>query len=212
MNIAKPISVIIFDCDGVMFDSRKANINYYNHLLGHFGLPLLTEKQVSFVHQHTGDESVRYIFQGTPYFQEAQIYRREIDFTPFIRDMIIEPGLKELLKWLKPQFGLAVATNRSDTMGKVIELHGLEGYFDIVVSSLDVKQPKPHPEAIFKILDHFKIGPEQSLYMGDSLVDWETARAAGVVFVSYKNEILNTPLKIRRLSEIRNILNAMGEA
>ena len=121
MNIPKPISVIIFDCDGVMFDSRKSNINYYNHLLGHFGLPPMIEKQVSFIHQHTGDESVRYIFQGTPYYEEAQIYRREIDFTPFIRDMIMEPGLKELLQLLKPEFGLAVATNRSNTMGKVLK-------------------------------------------------------------------------------------------
>ena len=61
------ISAVIFDCDGVMFDSRQANINYYNHILAHFGLPPMPDEEVSFVHMNTADESVRHIFRGTPY-------------------------------------------------------------------------------------------------------------------------------------------------
>jgi len=35
-NMQSNISAVIFDCDGVMFDSRQANINFYNHILSHF--------------------------------------------------------------------------------------------------------------------------------------------------------------------------------
>ena len=44
MNTSKRISAVIFDCDGVMLDSRQANINFYNHLLDHFSLPPMREE------------------------------------------------------------------------------------------------------------------------------------------------------------------------
>ena len=154
--VMKEISAIIFDCDGVMFDSRQANINFYNHLLNHFGLRPMPEEQVPFVHTNTAEASVRRIFQGTPFVDQAQAYRLEMDYAPFIKDMIMEEGLIDLLNAIKPRYGLAVATNRSNTIGRVLECHELETYFDIVVSSLDVTHPKPHPESLFKILDFFK--------------------------------------------------------
>ncbi|MBE9592659.1 MAG: HAD hydrolase-like protein, partial [Proteobacteria bacterium] len=147
------VSVIIFDCDGVMFDSRQANVNFYNHILFHFDLPPLTDKDIEFVHMHTVVESLNHIFRGSPYVAKAQEYRLKLDYIPFIKGMVMEPGLKEVLDVLKPDYGLAVATNRSNTIGKVLELNGLSHYFDIVVSSLDVENPKPHPEPVFKILN-----------------------------------------------------------
>ena len=198
----KKHTAVIFDCDGVMFDSRQANINFYNHLLTYFGLPQLAEEQIAFVHMHTADESVRHIFRGTPHVEAAQAYRMAMDYSPFIRDMIMEPGLKELLTLLKPKHGLAVATNRSNTIGRVLEWHGLDGYFDLVVSSLDVKSPKPHPESLHKILDFFSIPPEQAYYVGDSSVDAETAKAASVPFIAYKNRGLDAAFHVKGLMEI----------
>ena len=197
---------IIFDCDGVMFDSRQANVNFYNHILSHFGLPPLTENDIEFVHMHTAIESVEYIFRGTPYGSQAQKYRLELDYVPFIKDMIMEPGLKETLNFLKPHYGLAVATNRSNTIGKVLELYELSHYFDIVVSSLDVKNPKPHPESIVKILDFFGIQPEECVYIGDSKVDFELCHAAGVSFIAYKNKALKAYRHIENLSEIKEFV------
>ncbi len=195
-------AAVIFDCDGVMFDSRQSNINFYNHLLSHFGLPRLREEQVAYIHMATADESVRYIFRGTPYLEQALAYRLQVDYTPFIQDMVPEPGLKEILALLKPACGLAVATNRSNTIGKVLELNGLTGYFDIVISSLDVSRPKPHPESLFKILDFFSIRPDQALYVGDSPVDSETAKAASVPFVAYRNRNLDAAFHVEQLLDI----------
>ncbi len=202
----KKESALIFDCDGVMFDSRQANVNYYNALLAHYGLPPLTKEQVPFIHMNTADESVRYILQATPYLEDALNYRLQMDYRPFIKDMVMEPGLKELLSRLKTRAGLAVATNRSNTIGEVLEFKGLTGYFDIVVSSLDVNKPKPHPESLFKILDFFSLAPEQALYVGDSIIDYETARSAGVPFIAYKNKELNAEHHIDRLLDIDNLM------
>jgi phosphoglycolate phosphatase len=197
---------VIFDCDGVMFDSRKANINFYNHILGHFKLPPMTRDRIEFVHMHTADESVRHIFQDSPYLEQALEYRNQVDYSPFIKDMTIERGLKDLLKELKPEFGLAVATNRSNTIGRVIECNGLDGIFDIIISSLDVKNPKPYPDQLIKIMEFFDINPPQAFYIGDSNMDYLAARSAGVVFIAYKNPELDADHHADSMAEIGEIV------
>jgi phosphoglycolate phosphatase-like HAD superfamily hydrolase len=88
----------------------------------------------------------------------------------------------------------------------VLESNGLTEFFDIVVSSLDVQNPKPHPESIYMILKFFQISPEKVMYVGDSLVDWQTARASGVHFIAYKNDSLGTLWKVKGLLEIEELL------
>jgi phosphoglycolate phosphatase len=210
MNHRRSISAVIFDCDGVMFDSRQANINFYNHLLSRYRLPPMREEQIHYVHMNTAEKSVRYIFEGTPHTEEAQAYRMKMDYIPFIRDMVMQPGLKELLAYLRPRAGLAVATNRSNTIGNVLDQYGLSRFFDIVVSSLDVKHPKPHPESIHKILGFFAIKPDQAVYIGDSPIDLETAEAAGVHFIAYGNGRLPAPLKAASMADVEKVLAQMG--
>lgn len=205
MNSNKKRMALIFDCDGVMFDSRQANINFYNHILDHFGLPPMTGDKIDFVHTHTADDSISYIFQGTDYASRAREFRLGIDYSPFIKDMVMEEGLRELLMRLKPIFGLAVATSRSNTIGNVLQSFGLDEFFDIVISSLDVASPKPHPESLFRIMDFFGIGPGDSLYVGDSMVDYRTARAAGVKFISFKNPALDADYHADSMGEIWDI-------
>jgi phosphoglycolate phosphatase len=206
MKFTNKYGVVIFDCDGVMFDSKQANIHFYNHLRARFNLPAMNDEEINFCHQHTADESIRLIFKGTPHMDEAFAYRLKMDYTPFLTDMIIEPDLKDLLEVLKGTYGLAVATNRSNTIQQVLEIFELKVYFEIVVSSLDVERPKPHPESIYRILDFFGATAQEALYIGDSGVDQQTARSAGTVFVAYKNPSLDADFHVSRLMDILPIL------
>jgi phosphoglycolate phosphatase-like HAD superfamily hydrolase len=166
----------------------------------------MTRDRIEFVHMHTADESIRHIFQGSPYLEQALEYRNQVDYSPFIKDMTIEHGLKDLLNELKPEFGLAVATNRSNTIGRVIEYNGLDGIFDIIVSSLDVKNPKPYPDQLIKILEFFNINPPQAFYVGDSHIDYLAAHSAEVVFIAYKNRELDADHHADSMAEIAEIV------
>jgi phosphoglycolate phosphatase len=200
---------VIFDCDGVMFDSRQANINFYNHILSRFGLPPMALEDIEVVHMYTVVESIRHIFRDSPHMEEALEYRHRIDYAPFIRDMVMEPGLRELLDFLKPHYGLAVATNRSTTIGKVLELNNLTHYFDIVVSSLDVQHPKPHPESLFKILDFFGLEQDKCFYVGDSEVDSMVCQAGGVPMIAYKNKALEAKVHVESLWELKKVFKGL---
>jgi phosphoglycolate phosphatase-like HAD superfamily hydrolase len=62
----------------------------------------------------------------------------------------------------------------------------------MVVTALDVKNPKPHPESIEKILQSLNLKKEEAVFVGDSEVDQQTAKSSGIKFVAYKNkEILS---------------------
>ena len=206
MNKNNPLHAVIFDCDGVMFDSRQANINFYNHLLARFNRPPMNPEEIDYVHMSTGRDSVAHIFRESPHFEEAERYRLQMDYTPFIKDMIMAPGLEDLLLKLQPEFHLAVATNRSNTIDEVLGQNGLAGLFDMVVSSLDVKNPKPHPESIFKILSFFELMPTQAIYIGDSSVDYDAAKASGVHFIAYGNVNLASNLKAESMEDLEKVL------
>jgi phosphoglycolate phosphatase len=181
------LKLIAFDCDGVLFDSRQANIAFYNAILEQFGQPLLSPAATDFVHSHTVFESLEYLFQGYPDLDAVGQFTRSLDYHPYIPMMVEEPHLREFLQFLRPQFASALATNRTTTTGAVLKYHRLEDQFDLVVSAQDVSQPKPHPESFWRILEHFSLKPEQAIFIGDSRVDEEFARNAGVLMVAYRN-------------------------
>lgn len=201
--------MVIFDCDGVMFDSKRANEAYYNQILKRFNKrEMMNEDECNFVHMHTADESVAYLFRDDPSLREAaQAYRRGIDYLPFIPYMEMESYLIPFLEYLRPAYNTAISTNRTDTMKHVLSSHGLEGYFDLVVSALDVQKPKPHPESLHKILRYFKITPQEALYIGDSEVDQAASEAAGVPLVAYKNKRLSADYHIEHFKELEELLN-----
>ena len=183
-----PLKLVIFDCDGVMFDSKDANRIYYNHLLEKFGYPLMDEQEEDYVHSHNVLDSINFIFRKYPReIEEVNQYRISVDYTPFLKYMVIEPDLKEFLGILKPKFYTAISTNRSNTMPSVMKMHDLESYFDLVVTSLDVEQPKPHTEGLIKILNHFQLSASEAVYIGDSMVDREHTAGVNMRLISFKN-------------------------
>ena len=203
---SRSIKVVAFDCDGVMFDSSEANRAFYNQVLTHIGMSPMTAEQSAFAQMHTVDESLEYLIDDPGRLAEARRYRLQMSYHDFIRHMVIEPHLKTLLAKLRPVFKTAIATNRTDTMDRVLEEHELEGQFDLVVTASDVRHPKPHPEQLQVILDHFGIGPERMIYIGDSALDAQSAQSAQVPFIAFRNDSLPARVHIRSLRQIEEIL------
>jgi phosphoglycolate phosphatase-like HAD superfamily hydrolase len=198
--------LIIYDCDGVLFDSKAANEAFYNHILSRFDMPPLQQRQLEFVHVSTAPQAVDYLFQSSPLREEAQAYREGMDLRPFIPLMRMEPNVREVLTRLRPGHRTAIATNRGVSMPFVMKDHELGGLFDLTVSSLDVREPKPHPECLLKILRHFTAEAGDALYVGDAEVDRLVAQRAGVPFVAYKNPGLEAVHHIQDHLELLEIL------
>jgi phosphoglycolate phosphatase len=198
---------IIYDCDGVLIDSRESNQAFYNHILGRFGLPPLTAAQLEVVHVSTARGAIDFLFQGHPARDEAQAYQQTINNDPFLPLIRLEPHIREVLIRLRSRYLTAIATNRGKSLPLVLQNLGLEDLFDLTVSAYDVTRPKPHPECLATILTHFRLEPEAALYIGDAALDMEVAAAAGVPFAAYKNPGLKARYHLNTHLDLLPILN-----
>jgi len=198
--------VVAFDCDGVLLDTEQANRVYYSNILQHFGRPAVTDEQFTFVHMHTVFESLAYLFPDEKTLAAAHLFRKTMDYQKYLSYLTVEPHLVSLLEKLKPHFKTAIATNRTDTINRLLASFDLAEYFDLIVTASDVERPKPYPDALLKISDHFKLPPDQVIYIGDSRLDELAARAAGMPLVAYRNSELSADYYVNSLNEIEGLL------
>ena len=188
------IRCVIYDCDGVLFDSIEANMRLYNDLCSAVGRIPLKEEEIKYVHTHTVYEAIHYIFGEESGLEKRALESlKQIDLREYIVYLKMEPYLLQILNLLKANGIIRVInTNRTTSMKHIMERFHLWPFFDMVVTALDVKNPKPHPESIEKIVQKLNLNKEETVFVGDSEVDQQTAKSAGIKFIAYKNrEIVN---------------------
>jgi HAD superfamily hydrolase (TIGR01509 family) len=156
----------------------------------------LREEEIQYVHTHTVFEAIHFIFWKENDLEKKALEilkQKKIDLKNYVSYLKMEPHLVEVLEKLKEKGMLrAVNTNRTTSMPYIMERFNLWPYFEMVVTALDVKNPKPHPESTEKIIEAFKLKKEEAVFVGDSDVDKQAAESSGVRFVAYKNrEIAN---------------------
>ncbi|NCC24857.1 MAG: HAD family hydrolase [Deltaproteobacteria bacterium] len=203
LTVVAGLRGVIFDCDGVLFDSLEVNRCYYNLIREALGLPPMNEDELAFVHTHHVADSVAKIVPRE-LLERAEAVRASIDYRKLIPLMRPSPGLPSLLSTLRTLgLGLAVNTNRTDTMDFVLKHFALEGIFDPVVTSRMVSRPKPDPESLDLILGRWSLQSHQVVFIGDSDLDHGAARAGGVPFWSYGNRDLESDMLILDFDDLR---------
>ena len=186
------IRCVIYDCDGVLFDSLEANTRLYNDLCALVGRGPLRQEEMEYVHTHTVFEAIRFIFGEKEDLEKKALEilkQKQVDLKNYVEYLKMEPHLLHVLEELKQRGILRVInTNRTTSMKYIMERFNLWPYFEMVVTALDVKNPKPHPESIEKIIEALKLKKAEAVFIGDSDVDQQTAKSSGVKFVAYKNK------------------------
>lgn len=204
----KDIKAVIYDCDGVLFDSFEANFAFYTQIIEHFGKPPLNREDsetMRILHTYANKEVLDYLFGSDTPMEKVRAVSASIDYRKLFPMLQMEPGLRETLQELHGRVELAVCTNRSSSMEALLETFGLEGYFSCVMTAGKVKNPKPHPEPLLKVLEHYGLAPAQAVFVGDSDVDRQAAEGAGIPFVAYKADMLSVA-RIDNHTELLHLL------
>lgn len=205
-GISKEISGVVFDCDGVMINSRKANEEFYNRVLHCFDLPPITKEQEAFTFMSTAKDALEHIVPPQYWHKLAKICEDEVNYKRDIMPLVyLEEGIVDFLDFLqKNDIRMAVHTNRSDTMDGILERFNLQKYFDPVVTSFMVA-PKPSPEGIHYILDKWGFVKEQIVFIGDSSNDEHACAAADVFFIAYGKEKLDAQIKVQSYKSLTDL-------
>jgi HAD superfamily hydrolase (TIGR01509 family) len=178
------LDLVIFDADGVLFDSTESNTAYYNaifDLLGEVAMSPDEEKAGVFL-------SAPQVFELRAAGDAARIARmrevaRTMDSTPFFKMLRPHPELRSFLLGIKQTYRLGLATNRSATIPAIIDYLGLAGVFDAVASARDKVRPKPAPDILHLCLERASVTANRAVYVGDSATDLVAAEAAGMHFI-----------------------------
>jgi phosphoglycolate phosphatase len=180
----RAVRFIVFDLDGTLVDSRKDIADAANTLLETCGAEPLAEERIG---RMVGDGAAVLVARAfdaagqTPPPDALQrflaIYnRRLLDHTRTYA------GVPEMLEALRARAPLAVLTNKPlASTRRILEALDLARFFspDAVVGGDGPFPRKPDPAGLLHLAAAAGTRPDQTLLVGDSLIDWRTARRAG---------------------------------
>lgn len=174
--------LIIYDLDGTLVDTREDIARAANHMLTAFNVPCLDRPTIeSFVGKGLHHliksclktEDAKQIEKGSRVYREYYA-KHMLDHTA------LYPGAREVLEYFKERLQ-AVITNKPNPYSRqILEALGVAGYFvEIVAGDTDYPK-KPDPTAVLSIMKREKVEADETLFVGDSLIDIETGRNAGI--------------------------------
>ena len=194
--------IIIFDLDGTLINTiadlgQACNyalsacgfpthkIEDYPRLVGN-GVNKLIERALP--EEHRNEETVLRLREYfVPYYDEHNCdYTRPYDGIPELLEALKQKG-DEAMRRKGERWFLAVASNKYQAATEKIVAQLFPGVFDLVLGEREGVERKPDPQIVYDILEakgeRLEAKGEEILYIGDSLVDAETARAAGATLV-----------------------------
>lgn len=189
-RIMNKVDTVVFDLDGTLLDTLDDLAGSVNYALEKHGLPLRTEQEVrSFL-----GNGIRFLMEKAVGERVASNEERFLPVFQSFRTHYVDhcldatrpyEGVVEMLRALKEKgFKLAIVSNKLQPA--VTELN--EKFFRDVISvaigeSADVRR-KPFPDSVLKAMGELRSTCEQTVYVGDSEVDIETAKAVGIPCLS----------------------------
>ena len=182
------IRLIIFDLDGTLLNTIDDLGYACNYALAKTGYPT---HPIESYPAKVGNGINNLIRRALPEAErtEANILRVREYFVPYYNEHNCDytrpyKGMPELLAKLKAEGHLlAVASNKYQAATEKIVTHFFPGVFDAILGEREGIERKPNPQIVFDILSTFN-AQHSTLYLGDSLVDYETAKNANVPFVA----------------------------
>jgi pyrophosphatase PpaX len=176
------LQTALFDLDGTLIDSIRLILDSYHHTLTQHNLPARTDED--WLRGVGTPLAVQFSeWLKSPEVLEALIATyREYNLKHHDSMVTVYPGVLEAVREIKAagvQTGLVTSKNRMGAL-RGLKLVGLEALMDVLVCADEVTNPKPHPEPVEKAVALLGADPASTVYVGDSIHDMHSGRAAGV--------------------------------
>jgi phosphoglycolate phosphatase len=181
------VKAIIFDFDYTLADSSPGVFECINFALGEMGLEHISAEAAC----RTIGLSLSETFLTLGEHHEPhrcdefhQLFVRRADDVMVNLTTLYDsvPATVELLRQRGLRMGI-VSTKYRRRINEVLIREGVRHAFEVVIGGDDVKQHKPHPQGLFEAMEKLECSPESVVYVGDSVVDAELAKRAGVPLV-----------------------------
>ncbi|MGI9255472.1 MAG: HAD family hydrolase [Salinispira sp.] len=181
------MKAIVFDLDGTLLYTLQDIAAALNHALKEHGFSLCSLNDIRL---RVGNGLSQLVTDSVPP-DTAPEQRRSIINTlnNYYRRRPVQlsspyPGIPELLSRIKRRgILLGLLSNKDDALVHIITEHFFPGLFSSSLGLLPGRMPKPDPATLQEMLKNQNVTANDALFVGDSEVDMETARRAGVEFL-----------------------------
>jgi phosphoglycolate phosphatase len=179
---------VLFDFDYTLADSSPGVIECVNHALERLGRPAAGDDAIRRTIGLSLEETFLRLVGDLGGGQADEFRRHFVERADQLmadRTTVFAavPRVLQRLRSAGLRLGV-VSTKFRYRLEDILGREGLLPHFDVIVGSDDVKEPKPDPEGLRRALAQLGVDPEDAVYVGDSVVDAETAARAGVRFVA----------------------------
>lgn len=210
------IKAVLFDMDGVIFDTEAVWKKSFEESNKKFGFDLDENYRVSVMAGRTDDEIRKKLKHDFP-DKNVDEYRDYMQW--FVKDTImhsnklLKPGFLKIVQELK-NHGIKIALSTSSANGRadiLFKNHGLsqEKIFDFMLKGDDVTKGKPDPEIFLKSAKGLGVEPQECVVLEDSLLGVEAGHRAGMHVVMVVDLI--EPDK-KAESQANKIVHSLDEA
>lgn len=179
------MNAVIFDMDGVLFDTERLCQDSWLAVAEENGLPGMEEIFPKCIGLNAND-SRRIVMEayGEDFDYEGFRGQASVWFWDYIEKngLPVKPGVKELLAWLREKewpVGLASSTRRSSVLNH-LEQAGIKDYFKVIITGDMVEHSKPQPDIYLLACRELGVEPEQAYAIEDSPNGIRSAYAAGM--------------------------------
>src|SRR6476659_7245683 len=176
-----PLQTFLFDLDGTLIDSVRLILDSYHHTLAAHGLPPRSDDE--WLRGVGTPLSVQFAEWKDPGMLEALVATyRAYNLAHHDRMVTVYPGVVAAVEAVRRAgcaTGLVTSKNRAGAL-RGLALAKLEPMMDVLVCADEVHNPKPHAEPVEKALSLPGAEPATAVYVGDSIHDMVSGRAAGV--------------------------------
>jgi phosphoglycolate phosphatase len=184
------IDLVMFDADGVLFDSIDSNIAYYNAIFREVGEPALNrDEEVRSISYAAEEMFMARAGADLAKLEQMRSVARSMDGAVFFNMLKPALELRPFMMDLRSRYLLGLATNRSATVPALVQHLKLDGVFHAVASVLDRVAPKPAPDILHLCMERAGATPARSVYVGDSPIDRVAAIKAGTHFIAVGDRV-----------------------
>lgn len=168
--------------DGTLIDSGNIISNTINYVRVNIGLNPLEKNDILESLNNPDINSAKYFYEVDDFTEQHSILFNEYYNKNCLSDIVLYDGIENMLDILsKKGYILSVATNGSfDYANRMLNHLKIDNYFDMIVGANCVKNPKPHPDMLLKIMNNLKIDKDNTIMVGDSLKDIQSANNANI--------------------------------
>lgn len=178
---------IVFDFDLTLADSTAGAIACVNYALEQLGVPPASPQCISASIGLSLPETLAYVTGSRDPELARQFGALFIERADQVmaEHTVLYPPVPQVIRRLQSQ-GLAlgiVSTKLRYRIEAILAREGLRDAFSVIVGGENVDQHKPHPSGLLLALSHLQSTLDEAVYVGDHVVDAQTASRAGVSFV-----------------------------